>query len=413
MNGFFEFFISAFLFVGLFFEVFLLLTFFDAEAKRRRRTKPDGNFPTVAVIVPCYNEENTIARTVESLLALEYPKDKLKIVLVNDGSDDTTAQAISLYSSYANIKIIHKKNGGKYTALNAGILATESEFIAVLDADSFVSPEALKEIMAHFDHERVGAVIAALSIWNPRSFLEKLQQAEYLLAIAFRHVLSAVNGLYVTPGTLSVFRRQVFEELGTFVLAHNSEDMEIAMRMQKAGWRIVNAPHARVYTKAPGTLPKLVRQRTRWMTGLMQNGFDYRDMYGNPRYGALGMLTLPFSTFAVVGIIVVSFLTVIQTGSWLSDFIRNALAVPFSFTFHVSSFSFDWFFLPLNTVVILGALAILILFVRMCAGAILSNTKPSVGMGVVWYVPFYGLIAPVWIIRAVADVALGIRRSWR
>ncbi|OGG44003.1 hypothetical protein A2841_03795 [Candidatus Kaiserbacteria bacterium RIFCSPHIGHO2_01_FULL_48_10] len=413
MNSTFEVVIYIFLFFGLFFEIFLLLTFFEPEAKQRRMKKPNKHFPTVAAIVPCYNEEETIAKTVESLVALEYPQDKLTIVLVDDGSTDRTGRIIDSYGSFPHIKIIHKENGGKHTALNAGIRATETEFVAILDADSFVSRDALKEIMAHFDHERVGAVIAAFSIWNPRSLLEKLQQTEYLLAIAFRHVLSAVNGLSVTPGPLSIFRRQVFEELGTFVPAHDSEDMEMALRMQKAKWHIANAPHARVYTKAPESIAKLIRQRTRWMTGYMRNGFDYREMYGNPHYGALGMLVLPFSTFAILGTIVIFTLTVAQTGKWLWNFFQNALVVPLSFTFHVPSFNFDWFFLPLNTMILLGILAIGILCIRLCAGALLSNTKPSVGMGVVWYLPFYGIVAPIWTIRALRDVVFGIRRSWR
>ena len=399
--------------MGLFFEVFLLLTFFDAEAKHRRSVKTLKNFPTVSIVVPCYNEAKTVARTIASLRALDYPKEKLSLILVNDGSTDGTRAILDRYASQPRMRVIHKENGGKHTALNAGIAATESEFVGGLDADSFVSPEALKEIIPHFDTEKVGAVVAAISIWRPKTLLEKVQQTEYLLSIMFRHAISAINGLYVTPGPFSVYRRKVFEELGGFVSAHNTEDMEMALRLQKANWRIANAPRARVYTTGVRAIPALLRQRMRWVSGFVRNGIDYRELYGNPRYGALGMLVLPFGTVSILGTVFLFALFWIDSARYLADAFERTTAVPLSFAFRAPRFQFDWFYLPASSILFVGLITCIIMFVRMKTGSVVSKTKLSVGSGALLYLPVLSIIAPIWIVWALIDVWLGIKRPWR
>ncbi len=110
-----------------------------------------------------------------------------------------------------------------------------------------------------------------------------MQNAEYIFGITLRHALASVNGLYVTPGPFSFYRRSVIEKLGGFRHGHQTEDMEMALRIQQAGYKIENAPRARVYTKAPNTLLGLVKQRTRWTTGFLRNvAGEYRGLIGNP-----------------------------------------------------------------------------------------------------------------------------------
>ncbi|HWU24349.1 MAG TPA: glycosyltransferase family 2 protein, partial [Candidatus Paceibacterota bacterium] len=206
-----------FIFIVVFFEVFLLVTFLSEPARERRSRPRTTKTPNVAVIVPCWNEGDTIQGTVESLLALDYPKDKLEIVLVNDGSTDNTAAVMDTYADNPQITIIHKENGGKHTAMNLGIeRATNAEFVGCLDADSFVAPDALREIVTYFEDQKVAAVTAAMSVWNPKTWLERMQNADYIHGITLRHVISSLNGLYVTPGPFSFFRRDIVLRLGGF-----------------------------------------------------------------------------------------------------------------------------------------------------------------------------------------------------
>ena len=147
-----------FLFIAVFFEVFLLVTFLSQPAKTRRAQVLSTKTPNVAVIVPCWNEEKTIKGTVDSLLALDYPKDKLTIVLVDDGSTDGTAKVMDTFIGNPQITVIHKENGGKHTAVNLGIeKSPQAEFVGCLDADSFVAPDALREIIGYFDDPKVAA----------------------------------------------------------------------------------------------------------------------------------------------------------------------------------------------------------------------------------------------------------------
>ncbi|HXK31708.1 MAG TPA: glycosyltransferase family 2 protein, partial [Candidatus Paceibacterota bacterium] len=121
--------------MGLYFEVFLLISFFEKRPSKKSDAVP-RRFPTVSIIVPCYNEERTIAATVQSLLALEYPKKKLDIVVVDDGSTDGTRTIAERFAKkYPQVRYFYKENGGKYTALNFGIEVSHGNIVGCLDAD--------------------------------------------------------------------------------------------------------------------------------------------------------------------------------------------------------------------------------------------------------------------------------------
>src|SRR3989344_4327688 len=156
-----------FLFIAIFFESFVLVTLLSKPAREARARTQSTSTPSVAVIVPCWNEATTVAMTCDSLLALEYPKEKLEIILVDDGSTDTTREAMARFAEHPRVRIIHKENGGKHTALNAGIAATRAELVGCLDADSFVEKGALREIVACFDNPQVAATIATIAIHKP------------------------------------------------------------------------------------------------------------------------------------------------------------------------------------------------------------------------------------------------------
>ncbi len=411
MSDFYSIAVYPFLFVALFFEVFLILTYFDAESIRRRIRRTLTNFPTVSVIVPSYNEAKTVGATIRSLIELDYPKQKLSLILVDDGSHDETPAVLSEYAHLPYVTIVRKENGGKHTALNEGIRVSTSEFVACLDADSFVSKNALREILPHFDAENIGAVTSSMSISRPRLILERIQQAEYLLGILLRHVLSTINGLHVTPGPFTVYRRSVFDSIGLFRPAHNTEDMEIALRMQKHGWHIQNAPRARVYTKAPKTLRALLKQRVRWTTGFIRNSVDYRDLYANPKYGALGLLVLPLGALSIISGVTLFIVSLVEFSFHTWDIFVKTSSVPLSFLFRPPAF--DLFFVPMNALIALTSVAIIITVAFIIAGARISKTRARLSPALIWYVPLYGLIAPLWLVRSIFDVVFNIRRAWR
>ena len=405
-----------FLFLAIFFESFLIVTLLSAPARSARGRRPasdDAALPAVAVVVPCWNEERTIAGTVESLVALDYPKEKLSVILVDDGSTDGTAAAMSRFEGHPQVSVIHKENGGKHTALNAGIAATNADIVGCLDADSFVEPDALRELVPCFAEPRVAAVTAAMSVHRPANLLQHMQNAEYTFGIAFRHAVASVNGLYVTPGPFSFYRRAVLEELGGFRHGYQTEDMEMALRIQRAGYGIENAPRARVYTKAPSTIPQLIRQRARWTSGFLRNVLgEYRGLIGARRHGALGVLILPLALAAIAGSVLLFFFMLFTLMRGVLAAIEMRAGIPLSYALAPHG-SFDWFYFPASGYLVLGAAAVLASLSLIILGKRLSKTPGNLAVGLVSYTFLYGFIAPLWLLRATVDVALGKRRGWR
>jgi cellulose synthase/poly-beta-1,6-N-acetylglucosamine synthase-like glycosyltransferase len=402
-----------FLFIAIFFESFVLVTLLSKPARAARARVPSTTTPSVAVIVPCYNEAATLALTCDSLLALDYPKEKLEIILVNDGSTDATPQVMARFEEHPQVRIIHKENGGKHTALNAGIAVTTAELIGCLDADSFVEPDALREIVSCFDNPQIVATTAAMSIHKPGNMLQHMQNAEYSFGITLRHTFASVNGLYVTPGPFSFYRRDVVEKLGGFRYGHQTEDMEMALRIQHAGYGIENAPHARVYTKAPATIAKLIKQRTRWITGFLRNILgEYRSLIGSRRYGVLGMLVLPTALLAIVSGITLFLLMLFLFARNMMTTLAIRAGIPLSYAL-VPHGTFDWFYLPVSFYMILAAIVLLTSITLITIGKNISKTPGNIALGLVSYTLLYGLIVPLWLIRATSDVALGTQRVWK
>ena len=193
-----------------------------------------------------------------------------------------------------------KENGGKHTALNFGLSQSKSELIGCLDADSYVDKDALKHIVQYFEDKQTMAVTPSVKIYQPKNILQMIQSVEYGWGIFIRKVLAYLGALYVTPGPFSIFRREVFEKIGSYRHAHNTEDLEIALRMQAHHMKIANAHNARVYTVAPDTLKKLYKQRLRWTFGFIKNVIDYKFIFFRKQYGNLGIFILPMASVSII-----------------------------------------------------------------------------------------------------------------
>jgi cellulose synthase/poly-beta-1,6-N-acetylglucosamine synthase-like glycosyltransferase len=237
---------------------------------------------------------------------------------------------------------------------------------------------------------------------------------EYLFGIALRHTLSSVNGLYVTPGPFSLYRRAVIEELGGFRFGYQTEDMEMALRIQRAGYRIENAPRARVYTKVPTTIPSLIRQRTRWISGFIRNmNYDYRDLIFSKRHEALGMIVLPLSLLAIASGILMFVLMISMTIYRAIHAYLVHRGIPFTFDFFNHLPSLDWFYLPASFYLLIIIAMISITLFMIVVGKRISHTPGPIMRGILPYLFVYGLIAPLWLIRATVDVITNKKRGWR
>lgn len=407
--------ILSVLFMTLYFEVFLLITYLGshktlyARKKEPSDTLPD--FPAVTIVVPCYNEEGTAAKTIHSLLALDYPADKLKIMAVNDGSTDGTAAMLETFRSNPRIEVIHKENGGKHTALNIAIERATTPFIGCLDADSYASPDSLKRIMKRFADPAVMAVVPSLHIHNPETVIQRLQKVEYLFGIFVRSILAELDALYVTPGPFSIFRTSVFRQVGPYKKAHNTEDMEMALRMQAHKMKISCANDAVVYTSSPRTIRKLYKQRVRWTSGFLHNARDYRSMLLNPSFGHVGGFILPFlivstgTVFFTAGVLLYSFAESIREAIIRFDAL-GLRALEWTWP------AFDWFYMHSGPVLIIGAISLCVALSLVFIGTSLSRgNRPSLFDLACSFL--YMFIAPFWIIRSIANFTFSRQVSWR
>ena len=275
--------------VSAFFLSVYILAFF--VWRRRKASIPDERLPGVSIVVPAYNEGKNIAETIESLLRLDYPKDRLEIIVVDDGSTDNTYEVAKRYEGN-NVRVIRKENGGKSSALNVGIKNAKYDVIACMDADSIATGEALKALVSYIVDEGADAVTPVMHVWKPKNIIEKFQWAEYILSNVMRRALDTLQAQYVTPGPFSVFRRECFEKYGYFEENNITEDMEIAMRIQAKGGKIIHASDAIVYTKVPRDLVSLIKQRVRWNLGFLENALRYRkDIW--KRGGDMGVFVFP------------------------------------------------------------------------------------------------------------------------
>ena len=401
----------AITFSAVYVQLFFLVTFLERRKEILYTAADDiilDSFPTVAIIVPCWNEEKTVHGTVESLLGLDYPKDKLSIIVVDDGSTDTTWQEILKYQNHPQIQIHKKENGGKHTAVNFGIEHTTASFIGCLDADSFVAPDALKRIIHTFQQKpETMAVAPSIIIFKPKTLLQKVQKIEYNMGVYVKKMLAFLNAIHVTPGPFSIFRREVFERIGNFRKAHNTEDMEIAYRMQENHFKIEHCHTAHVYTIAPDTLPKLFKQRLRWIYGFIQNTLDYRHLIFKKRYGNFAFFTIPSGVLSISAAVYIFTSLLYNAIVWVVQKVSQ-----YQITGPTAGLGdFDWFYVNTQTIMFVTVTLYSLLILAMIVGGRMAKQKLNIH--IISYILIYSVIAPFWLMKAIWNSITAKKPSWR
>ena len=275
--------------------VFILFTYVILWNERPlSRSEPEqpkmDKWPSVSVLIPSYNSRHTILKCIEHCKNLEYPGKK-EVIVIDDGSSDGSYE---LFSEDKSITVLRKdRNAGKGAALNWGIKRASGDIIACVDSDTYPCSDVLVNAVPKFS-KHVSAVVLFIRTVKPRNLLQKLQEIEYWVSFGFFFKsVSEAESMYVIPGPMSLYRRDVFQELGGFDEHNITEDMEIALRMQKNGWKIRYCGSAVVETEVPMELGSLFRQRVRWYRGGLMNLLKYSELIFNRKYNNLGVFMLP------------------------------------------------------------------------------------------------------------------------
>ena len=275
-------------------------------SKEEESEDGDVGEPHFTAIVPAYNEAKSIEGTLMSLLNMEYPHEKTQIIVVNDGSTDATQEIVeSVIAANPNrdITLINQQNQGKGCAMNVGLEGARGEYFACLDADSFVHADALKKMLPLFADDKVASVCPLLKVKKPDTMIQKVQWTEYVINMFYRFLNAKLNCIHVTPGPFSVYRTAVIKDLGGYDEKTITEDLEIAIRLQKHQYKILQTFDAIVETVSPDNWKALFKQRVRWYKGSVDNTIQYKELMFNKKYGDFGMVRMP--TIIASGVIAI------------------------------------------------------------------------------------------------------------
>jgi biofilm PGA synthesis N-glycosyltransferase PgaC len=283
--------------------------------------------PSVSIIVPAYNEETVLKNCVSSILRSDYPS--YEVILVDDGSLDTTLEVMNSFKRDAHVKVIAKPNSGKAAALNTGMQAAGGEVIFFVDADGLFEPQTINLMLMGFRDERVGAVCGSDEPVNLDRWLTRLMALQTHVGTGFvRRALARINCLPIVSGNIGAFRREALtiamqqltpalenfempEPIRPFLEGFIGEDLELTWRIHAAGYKVNFAPRAMVHAEVPSTVRDLWKQRVRWARGLLQTAHLHRRMFFNLKHGLIG-LYLPVNYFNMV-ILPILQLTIILT----------------------------------------------------------------------------------------------------
>jgi cellulose synthase/poly-beta-1,6-N-acetylglucosamine synthase-like glycosyltransferase len=337
--------------------------------------------PPISILLPAYNEEAGIVESVRSLLGLRYPE--FEVVVVNDGSSDgtidrlrtafdlapvrkalragiPTAPVRGSFSSrrHPELTVVDKENGGKADALNCGVNAARYPYVCAIDADAMLEEDALIRVAKPIldDPLRVAATGGIVRIANgcviehgrvtkvglPRGKLATMQVVEYFRAFLVGRVgWSRIRSLLIISGAFGLFRRSLVEAVGGWATDTVGEDVELVVRLHRylrergEEYRIEFVPDPVCWTEAPDDLGQLSRQRRRWQRGLAETLWRHRRLWGNPRYGLLGTVSVPyFLVFELLGpvfqllgypVVIVAFATSAVSLAFLLAFLVMAL----------------------------------------------------------------------------------------
>jgi cellulose synthase/poly-beta-1,6-N-acetylglucosamine synthase-like glycosyltransferase len=410
--------------IALYFSIFLLLVYFDNKKmfKKEKSSLFPKKYPLVSVLVPVFNEQNTVLGTLKSIANLDYPKDKLEVIVINDGSTDNTKKIVQEYiKDQDSFKLISHQNRGKGASMNRALEMAKGKFFACLDADSFVDSLTLKKQLSLYYNQndpRLAIITPAMKVYKPKNILQKIQWIEYLVIILIARIASQLDALYVAPGPFSLYRTSIVRKLGGFDEKSITEDQEIAYRIQKHNYRIKQCFDGYVYTVAPNKIKPFYYQRRRWYLGGVSCLYKYKSMVANKKYGDFGIMQMIKNVIgyllAVIGIGAFVYIILLP----LMTKLKNLLAIKFNILPYILNLelNFSW----LNFLMMDFKRSFLVIFILMVGTYLFYQAHKNANERIVrfgWiplipYFLFYYLLKGTIFIMSLFQFVRGKKLKW-
>jgi cellulose synthase/poly-beta-1,6-N-acetylglucosamine synthase-like glycosyltransferase len=298
--NFIEFVFYVYIFVTLYMTSLLIFLWYPN--KKKLYEHPSGKPIPVSIVMPCYNESKTLVEAIDSLMHLDYPKEMLEIIVVDDMSKDNSVeivnQMIKKYPGKIRLIVNSRNSGGAAEPTNIGVKAAKYDFVAVTDADSMPQSDALIKMIGFLQHDKkVAAVTCAVMAKGNKTFMQRIQMLEYSIIAWNRKLLDCVDAVYVTPGPFAVYKKSALLEVGLFDTKNLTQDIEIVWKLLSHGYIARMCLATRVYSETPEKFRKWWKQRIRWNIGGTQCIVKYRKLIF--KNGMLGAFIIPFFSFSL------------------------------------------------------------------------------------------------------------------
>jgi len=262
---------------------------------RKPHHEPSAGYnPRVAVLIPAFNEETVIVRTIRSVLNSDYKN--LHVIVIDDGSSDKTAEvARHAYAAEivaGHVQVLSKPNGGKAAALNYALDRISEEVYVGIDADTVIAADAISKLIPHFEDPRIGAMAGNAKVGNRVNLWTRWQALEYITSQNFeRRALDLFHVVTVVPGAIGAWRTAPVKAAGGYPLNTVAEDADLTMNLLEQGLEVDYEDRSLAFTEAPVTAKGLMRQRFRWSFGILQAVWKHRAAF--VRNKAMGLFALP------------------------------------------------------------------------------------------------------------------------
>jgi len=270
-----------------------ILAVIDRLRRPHRPASPGFN-PRVAVLIPAFNEETVITRTIRSVLNSDYTN--LHVIVIDDGSSDRTVEvakeAYKAEIASGKLQVLTKPNGGKAAALNFALDRFSEEIYVGIDADTVIAPDAISKLIPHFEDPTIGAVAGNAKVGNRVNLWTRWQALEYITSQNFeRRALDLFNVVTVVPGAIGAWRTAPVRAAGGYPINTVAEDADLTMNLLEQRYKVVYEDRALAFTEAPIDAQGLMRQRFRWSFGTLQAIWKHRAAF--VRNKAMGLFALP------------------------------------------------------------------------------------------------------------------------
>ncbi|RZG77212.1 poly-beta-1,6-N-acetyl-D-glucosamine synthase [Acinetobacter sp. WCHAc060025] len=350
-----------------------------------KQPAPLKEYPLVAVLVPCFNEQDNAHETISHALKLDYPN--FEVIAINDGSSDNTKEILNeLALQYDKLRVVHlAENQGKAMALQAGSLLTDAEYLIGIDGDALLDPHAAQWMIRHFiDHPTVAAVTGNPRIRTRSTLLGRIQVGEFSSIVGMiKRAQSTFGRLFTVSGVITAFRKSAVHEVGYWSPNMLTEDIDVTWKLHRAGWEVRFEPNALVWILMPETFNGLWKQRLRWAMGGAQVLLKNIDVLLKPKLNFLWPLIIE-----LILTLVWSYLMLIMVIFWILHLVLPLLGTP-----AISSP-----LLPMGTGILLGTTCLLQFAISKWMDSRYESTLVKNYYWMIWY-PFV-----FWLITVTASI---------